>query len=238
MKYPKWEGKNKAVTFSFDDGVKQDEKTIEILDSYGLKATFNLNSGRFGQDFPFEHNGKIIERSIVFAKDVKKIYKNHEVALHTVNHINLTTLKRDEIIKEVLTDKNNLEDLCGYKMCGMAYPCGGVNNDDRVAEIIRENTDIKYARGSALTYGFDLQENLLRFKPSIKIFSDKLFELADRFLSLKNEEPQLLYVCGHTYEFDMHEDGWETFEKFCKIISGKTDIFYGNNREVLLDESV
>ena len=43
-----WNGKNKAVTFSFDDGVLQDKRTIEILNKYGLKATFNLNSGKFG----------------------------------------------------------------------------------------------------------------------------------------------------------------------------------------------
>jgi peptidoglycan/xylan/chitin deacetylase (PgdA/CDA1 family) len=38
-----WNGKKKAITFSFDDGVLQDIRTIEILDKYGLKATFNLN---------------------------------------------------------------------------------------------------------------------------------------------------------------------------------------------------
>ena len=34
-----WNGKLKAVTFSFDDGVTQDIKLIEILNKYGLKAT-------------------------------------------------------------------------------------------------------------------------------------------------------------------------------------------------------
>ena len=31
-----WQGKNKAVTFSFDDGVIQDRRAIAILDIYGL----------------------------------------------------------------------------------------------------------------------------------------------------------------------------------------------------------
>ena len=30
-------GKMKAVTFSYDDGVLQDKRLIEILDKYGLK---------------------------------------------------------------------------------------------------------------------------------------------------------------------------------------------------------
>ena len=34
----------KAVTFSYDDGVTQDIRLVEILNRYNLKATFNLNS--------------------------------------------------------------------------------------------------------------------------------------------------------------------------------------------------
>ena len=45
-----WNGKKKAVTFSFDDGVMQDIRVIEILDKYGLKGTFNLNKGVFIRD--------------------------------------------------------------------------------------------------------------------------------------------------------------------------------------------
>ena len=41
-------GKMKAVTFSYDDGVNQDISLAEIFSSYGLKGTFNINSGYFG----------------------------------------------------------------------------------------------------------------------------------------------------------------------------------------------
>ena len=41
--------KKKAVTFSFDDGVTQDIRLIELLNKYGLKATFNLNSELLGR---------------------------------------------------------------------------------------------------------------------------------------------------------------------------------------------
>ena len=37
-------GKMKAVTFSYDDGVKADIRLSEIFSKYGLKATFNINS--------------------------------------------------------------------------------------------------------------------------------------------------------------------------------------------------
>ncbi len=41
-------GKRKAVTFSYDDGVTQDIRLIELFDKYNLKCTFNLNSELFG----------------------------------------------------------------------------------------------------------------------------------------------------------------------------------------------
>ena len=36
--------KLKAITFSYDDGVTQDIRLVELLNKYNLKSTFNLNS--------------------------------------------------------------------------------------------------------------------------------------------------------------------------------------------------
>ena len=227
-----WNGKNKAVTFSFDDGVKQDVRAIEILNKYGLKSTFNLNSGNLGKKIACR-NGV---RSIVSPEEIKKIYAGHEVAVHTVNHPNLTEISEADIIYQVEEDRKALSKLCGYEVMGMAYPCGGVNNDERVAKVIKENTPIKYSRTITSTHNFDLQSHLLRFNPSVYYCDkDKLFELGERFIKLKTDKPQLLYIWGHTYEMD--EDNritWEDFEKFCEMISGKLDIYYGTNKEILL----
>ena len=43
------EGRRKAFTVSYDDGVTQDIRLIELLNRYGIKGTFNLNSGLLGQ---------------------------------------------------------------------------------------------------------------------------------------------------------------------------------------------
>ena len=42
-------GKMKALTFSYDDGVTQDQRLISLFNKYGLKATFNLNSELLGK---------------------------------------------------------------------------------------------------------------------------------------------------------------------------------------------
>ncbi|MBQ8284497.1 MAG: polysaccharide deacetylase family protein [Clostridia bacterium] len=231
-----WNGKKKAVTFSFDDGVKQDIRAVEIMNTYGLKGTFNLNSGYFGTLSSLERNGRTVCHDKVMPSDVKRIYQGHEVAVHTITHPNLTTLEEDAIVYQVETDRKILSDICGYEVVGMAYPCGGVNNDDRVAEIIRNNTGVKYARTITSTHNFDKQENLLRFNPSVYYVEKNLEEIVDKFLALDAVEPQLLYIWGHTYEMDAGYIEWEEFERICKKLSGQKDIFYGTNKQVLLEK--
>ena len=158
-----WNGKKKAITFSFDDGVIQDRRAVAILEKYGLKGTFNLNSERFSLTWTTSIG---TTRSTIPASEVKELYKNHEVAVHTLTHPNLTEQTEEEVIRQVDEDRKNLEALVGYPIRCMAYPCGGVNNDDRVAEIIKKNTPIRFSRTITSTNAYDLQENLLRFNPT------------------------------------------------------------------------
>ena len=229
-----WNGKNKALTFSFDDGVRQDIRLIEIFNKYGLKGTFNLNSGFLGLEGTLVRNGRTVRHDKVSEDEIKSVYNGHEVAVHTITHPNLTGLDKDEIIRQVELDRRRLSEICGYEVVGMAYPCGGVNNDDRVAEIIRENTGVLYARGLESTYSFQPQDNLLRFKPTVYYIEDCLDDVVDRFLEEKSDTPSLLYIWGHSYEMDAEYISWEKFEQVCKRLSGHSDIFYGTNKEVLL----
>ena len=235
MEFFKDSPKMKALTFSLDDGVTQDIRMVELLDKYGLKATFNLNSEKLGQPrIMVQASGRRIAHHKIAACDVKELYKDHEVAVHTLKHINLTTLDEAEIIHQVEEDRKNLETLVGYDIVGMAYPCGGVNNDERVAAIIKAHTPIRYARTITSTFSFNLQtENLLQFHATTHFLNGRVDALADEFLALDTDEPKLFYIWGHSYELDAH-DKWEWFDAFCKKISGKADIFYGTNKEVLL----
>ena len=93
-----WNGKKKAITFSFDDGVKQDVRLIEILNKYSLKGTFNLNSELLGNKNTLDCFGKIVSHDKLDPSEVASVYKGHEVAAHTLTHPNLTTLSEQEII--------------------------------------------------------------------------------------------------------------------------------------------
>lgn len=230
-----WNGKKKAITFSFDDGVTQDKRLIALLNKYGLKATFNLNSSLFGLKGGWECKGKWLNHIKILPMEVKETYAGHEVAVHTLTHPNLTGESDETVVYQVEEDRKQLSKMVGYDVYGMAYPCGGVNNDERVATVIRDNTPIAYARTITSTYAFDLQkDNLLRFNPTIHFLDGKTDEVVERFLALETDEPQLLYIWGHSYELDMDEEYWVKFEELCKNLAGREDIFYGTNKEVLL----
>lgn len=228
-------GKMKAITFSYDDGVTQDIRFVELLNKYGLKCTFNLNSEYLGNPGFLGWENRRISHYKVHPDHVKVLYEGHEVAVHTLTHPNLTQQTDEEVIRQVEQDRLKLSELVGYEVVGMAYPCGGVNNDDRVAEIIKNHTGVKYSRTITCTGNFDLQDNLYRFNPTVYHLNfDEMMELGRKFVELETDKPQLFYIWGHSYEMDFDYDNWKKLEAFFQLISGKDDIFYGTNREVLL----
>ena len=228
------QNKKKAITLSFDDGVTQDIRMIELLNKYNLKATFNLNSGLMGQKGFLIRENQRISHYKIHRDHVKLLYSGHEVAVHTLTHANLTQQDDEEVIRQVEQDRLILSDMVGYEVVGMAYPCGGVNNDDRVAQIIRGNTGIQYSRTITCTNNFDIQDNLFRFNPSACINFEQLMTLGQKFVELESAHPQIFYIWGHTFEMDYKPDNWNRMEAFFQLISGRDDIFYGTNKEVLL----
>ncbi len=231
------QNKLKAVTFSYDDGVTQDIRLIELLNKYNLKCTFNLNSELLGKKGILIRENKKISHYKIHPEDVKYVYDGHEIAVHTLTHPRLPDIEDDnEVVRQVEEDRLNLSELAGYEVIGMAYPCGGVNNNDRVADIIKNNTGVKYSRTIKSSFSFDIQENLYRFNPTIYHLDgfDKMMELGEEFLNLKAQTPQIFYIWGHSYEMDFEPDYWIKLEEFFKLISNKEDIFYGTNKEVLL----
>lgn len=222
----------KAITFSYDDGVTQDIRLIELMDQYGLKATFNLCSGLFGHPGLGSRLGHRTARYKVSAEQVREIYEGHEVAVHTLTHPNMAALPPDEILRQVEEDRHNLEALVGYPIVGLAYPFGEYAG---VADILRDHTPIRYARTVGSTDSFDEQEDLLHFLPTaFHLDFDRLDALADRFLALEPDRPQILYIWGHAYELDEDSSYWPCLERFFARIAGRDDVFYGTNRDVLL----
>ncbi|MBR4727865.1 MAG: polysaccharide deacetylase family protein [Clostridia bacterium] len=228
-------GKMKAVTFSYDDGVTQDQRLIAILNKYGLKATFNLNSGLLGTANALVRDGVTVAHCKPQPGEIRKIYEGHEIASHTLTHPMLPELDDREVIRQVEGDRLRLSELAGYEVVGFAYPGGGVNYDHRVADVIRRSTGVRYCRTTVSSHDFAPQTDLYEFRPTVfhLMEGDRMRALGERFVALETDTPALFYIWGHAYEFDVG-DRWQEFEDFCRFISGRDDIFYGTNKEVLL----
>ena len=115
----------------------------------------------------------------------------------------------------------------------MAYPCGGVNFDERVAELIRDHTGIRYARTTVATGAFEFPIDPLVLNPTVHAAQhDRLDALLDRFLALDADAPALFYIWGHSYEFDQ-DDSWDRFERFCARAANRPGVRYLTNAEAM-----
>ena len=225
-----WNGRKKAVTFSYDDGVIFDRKLVEIFNRYGMKCTFNLNSGLMSGASTWDFMGTEVRR--MNCSGLPELYRGHEIAVHCLTHADLTKYDDETIINEIMTDKDNLERMFDCKIEGMAYPYGTFN--DHIAEIIRK-CGLNYARTTMTTEGAAVPSDLLRLKASCHHRDEKTLEYVKSFIEFdasESDEPLMLYIWGHSYEFEGNGN-WELIEEICSMLSGRDDIFYGTNSEVL-----
>ena len=104
-----------------------------------------------------------------------------------------------------------------------------------MVDVLRAHTGLRYARTTKYTDSFDRQEDLLRFKSNAHILSfDRMMELGQQFVQLQPDKQQIFYIWGHCYEMDYDSVNWMKVEEFFEFISGREDIFYGTNAQVLL----
>ena len=220
-------GFTKAITFSFDDGNIDDIRLIELLKKYGLKATFNLNSGGMSASSCWTYNGIKEVKHLNFL-DYPNVYDGFEVAAHTYRHPHLENCDDNTVYNEIKLDLKLLEFMYGYKIRGMALPFGTYNR--RTVEIV-EDCGVEYCRTVKSTNNFELPSGVL-LHPTCKFIAANLTELAEDFLSAEYDEAKLFYIWGHSYELVTEED-WASFEDFCKMISNKSDIWYCTNIEAI-----
>lgn len=232
MQFP--EGKKKALTFSYDDGVEQDIRLLEILDKHGLKGTFNINGHQLREDehiYPEGTIQRVMGRKKAVETYTAAIRNGHEVAIHGYTHPFLDRVPRSMAAYEVAKDREVLEELFGGVIRGCAYPMGTFN--DMTVDVLY-NCGIAYARTTVATGGFAVPTDWLRMPATCHHNDDRLFSLAEQFLSEQPNywvTPWLFYVWGHAYEFDINQN-WERIEQFCEKVSGRDDVWYATNIEI------
>lgn len=230
-------GKPKAVTFSYDDGCRQDIKLSQILNKYGIKCAFNLNSQWIGKNENDWHLTK---------EEIKKyiIDTGHEIAVHGAEHRANGNLRPIDGIQDVLNCRLGLEKDFDCIVRGMAYPDSGIghfHNGITMEDISSylEQLDIAYARAlGEKNHSFGLPQNWYKWMPTAHHDDEKIFELIESFLNYNPDNgypairlPKLFYLWGHSYEFDQN-DNWHRIENICQKLGGKDDTWYPTNIEL------
>ena len=217
--------RKKALTLSYDDGVTQDIRMVELMDRHGIKGTFNINSCNYDGEELKTKNGHIP------LEQARELYGRggHEVAVHSRTHPFLEALPAGVAAWELVRDPESLEALFGGIIRGMAYP-QGTYNDDVVATV--KQCGLAYARDVKVTGKFDLPQDPYRWQCTCRHKDAALMELCDQFLTMPMRYGAKLFsMWGHSYEFD-EPGGWEILEAFCEKMGGHEDIWYATNIQI------
>ncbi len=229
------EGKCKALTLSYDDGTRHDIRFGQIIDRYGLKATFNI---------PYSWMGDTPGIGHLTPEEIGQVVgSNHEIATHGAKHIAPGLASPADMLRDSLDCRRELERTFGGIIRGMAYPDSGItrlaagNTVERIAQRL-EDLGIAYARSlGADNDQFELPNNWYAWVPTAHHNNPDLMTWLDKFLEVPMPEyiaarrPKLFYVWGHSYEFE-NQQTWDKWEAFCQRASGHRDVWYATNIEI------
>ncbi|MEV7627824.1 polysaccharide deacetylase family protein [Actinoplanes sp. NPDC089786] len=99
-----------SVTLTFDDGFADELAAQQLLQQYGMRGTFYINSSFIG-----------LPGYMTRAQLADVAAHGHEIGGHTVSHQPLTTLSADEQDRQICQDRNVLLSW-GYAVTSFAYP--------------------------------------------------------------------------------------------------------------------
>ncbi|MBQ0125218.1 MAG: polysaccharide deacetylase family protein [Clostridiales bacterium] len=218
-------GKQGAVTFSYDDGCRQDRRLVELFNKYGAKCTFNVFSAQLesgGED------GKITK------DELKTLYAGHELACHAYHHPHLERMIISAQYAEIIEDRKTIESAWGKIVRGMAFTYGTWNGDTLTA---MKTAGIEYSRTTNSTGGFLVPDDFATWNPTCH--HNESEKPINQFIYNLEKAPWraggLLYIWGHSYEFDFPEApvGWDEFEKRVAALAAHSDnIWFCTNSEL------
>ena len=207
-------GKKKCVTFSYDDGPVYDYILTEILDRFGAKCTYNLNSNRIDRE------------DTISADFMRELSTRHEIAIHGFNHPFWEKCNHDQLVADIYEDKKFLESVIKKPIIGGAYPYGTYNS-----EVVKtlDALGIKFCRTTNATFNYSVPNNFLEWHPTCHHKNG--VECAKNFLCYRYDNLPVLYIWGHSYEFN-DNDNWEEMEEILTVLSESDDIWYATNSEI------
>ncbi len=243
----------KYFCWSFDDGLEQDKKIIEILKEYGMGATFNLNSGLYGvktfegrignyglKEVPAEGFNPAVFHLLPYVThfripedEVCQVYEGFEIASHTVHHVHLNKCSEEERRAEIQDDIKALSEKFSQQVTGFAYPYG--QGDKYCTDILRE-AGVEHARILSTDTTFRFPEDPLRMPKTCWHIAENTFDTLNSFFQAVPEEDDMFFLMfAHGYEFDFYtkESNWDKFRRICDTVRRHDDIVCCSIRDAL-----
>ena len=220
-------GKRKAFNITYDDGVTQDVRFVALLNRYGLKGTFNLNSQLMSDRFTWTHpSGVSVTR--LTREEIGDLYDGHEIASHTLTHTYMQNLDREDIMEQLGQDRQNLESLFGREVKGFAVPFDYYSQE--IADCA-EKCGFEYARKSEFSLSYKPGSDWFHWKTGVYHINPELKPFVKGFL-LTDRELALCQIVGHSYDLDT-ENLWETLEEICAQVAAREDVWPCTNLELV-----
>lgn len=123
------------IVITVDDGYKDNyELLLPLLEKYNFKAVIYAVTGETFNRWDVELKDNP-EKSVPLMNtdEIKAIARSRhiEVGGHTISHPRLSQLSYEEQLKEIETNKRQLEKLIGDKLMSFAYPYGDFNQSSK-----------------------------------------------------------------------------------------------------------
>ena len=236
------EKKQLIITTSWDDGHSLDVRIAELLEKYTMKGTFYI---------PIKNK----EHSVMNATTLSDIAKKQEIGGHTVNHIYLNTLGKEDAKYEIYECKSMLESKLGQRVDAFCYPGGKYSQRDidmvksagflfgRTTRLLHSSSVIEqdlmdttiqvYNHRSIVLMAHCLKNSY--FQPVIQqlLFykGNKNFrKLSENVLDRMMTTGGVFHLWGHSWEIEQF-GLWGELEMVFKMLAFHPTISYLNNTE-------
>lgn len=229
------------VTTSWDDGHRLDMRIAALLKKYELPGTFYVAPQN--REFP--------AADLLNESQVRGLARIFEIGGHTLTHPRLAQLSLAEAEAEIRGCKQHLETLLQKEVKSFCYPGGSYTPANvkqvEAAGFIMARTVRRYAfmpgkkpfelptTLHAYDHWLDLWRilKLVQYNPMTCWRMFRRWDLvAMRMFDQVRREGGMFHLWGHSWEIDRHGD-WEKLERVFAYISGKPDVNYVNNSELV-----
>jgi peptidoglycan-N-acetylglucosamine deacetylase len=210
---------------SWDDGIIDDVRLVELLRKYNATATFNLNIGLNENErvLGWNHRGqKDVWR--LGRKEMPELYEGFEIAGHSMTHPRLTQCSDDQIQSEIYESRKILQDMFNQSITGFCYPFGDF--DEKLKDILKD-AGYTHARGIERADNVFPPKDPFEFNPHCHFKDENFYSIYE---NAKKEGSEYFFFWGHSYEF-FNENMWSEFEQKLQIfVNDSSNEWYNISR--------